>query len=226
MRPLICLCLLLLLTACRDVPDEAPKRTKMFADFFVRYLAPEQQIRGQVSFWDGMSWSSLDPIEPDGIVSFEGHQLSPRRLPGDLIRFSETYQGAYEEPLAFRFRDKDGRYLQYELKMTPIRDFFVKGKISKQEGASFVINGGVMSKEESLVFLFTNSRNEARSITVEGPNPDVTVHLSAEQLKGLTPGSGRLYLVKKLQKAESHPNLELTAAIEYYTDSREVLVEE
>lgn len=221
------LCALLVPTGCKDdAPDTLPKRSKMFADFFVRYLAPEQQMRGQVSFWDGLSWSNLDPIEPDGIVSFEGRKLQAKHLSGNQVRFSDTYKGDYQEPLAFRFRSTDGRYLQYEVKMTPVRDFFVKGKISKTEGASFVINGGVMNKEESLVFLFTNAGNEATAITVEGPNPDVTVHLTPEQLKDLTPGAGHLYLVKKQHKSEVHPNLELTAAVEYYTEQREVVVEE
>ena len=222
----VLLFLLLFPTACRDAPEPPPDRSKMFADFFVRYLATERQLRGQASFWDGLSWTNLDPITPEGVVSFEGRKMEPRRLPGNEVRFSDTSRSDYAESLAFRFRSTDGRYLQYELKMTPVRDFFVKGKISKSAGASLVINGGVMSKGESLVFLFTNADNEATALTVEGPNTDVTVQLAPAQLQNLTTGPGRLYLVKKQHKTEVHPNLELTSAVEYYTESREVVVEE
>jgi len=225
-RPVYLLFLFISLFACKETPDPAPQRPRMYADFFVRYLAPEQQIRGQVSFWEGLDSMNIDPTEPGGIVSFEGQKMIAKQLPGNQVRFSETHQARYEEPIAFRFRNLDDKYLQYELKMTPIRDFFVKGKISKQEGATFVINGGVMSKEESIVFLFTNERNEAQAVTFKGPSIDVEISLTPEQLAPLSLGDGRLYLVKKQHKKESHSNLELTAAVEYYTESREVLVEE
>lgn len=226
--PYLFLCLLFLVPACRETesPDSVPERGKVFADFFIRYLAPEQQMRGQVSFWEGLSWDNLKPLEPSGIVSFENHQMKSSRLPGDQIRFSETFLGDYEEALAFRFRNKDGRYLQYELKMTPVRDFFVKGKISKSTGATFVINGGIMSQEESLVFMFSDGRQLATAITLDGPTTDIEITIPPEKLQGLSIGPGQLYLVKKQQRTESHPNLELIAAIEYYTGQREVLVEE
>lgn len=224
----ILLSLLLVTVACRETesPIPPPGRKKVFADFFIRYLAPEQQLRGQVSFWEGVNWKILDPFEPSGIVSFKNRQMKSSRLPGDQIRFSETFKGPYEEALAFRFRNRDGRYLQYELKMTPVRDFFVKGKISKREGATFVINGGVMSEEESLVFMFTDEQQQATAITIEGPMADIEIYIPGESLEGLKMGPGQLYLVKKQHRAESHPNLELTAAVEYYTEQREIIVEE
>lgn len=181
---------------------------------------------GQASFWEGVSWEILKPVEPSGIVSFENHKMKPSRLPGDQIRYSDSFSQAYEESLAFRFRNKDGRYLQYELKMTPVRDFFVKGKISKNDGATFVVNGGIMNKEEHLIFMFTDEQQRARAITVEGPTTDIEIHIPPEQLQDLTVGPGQLYLVKKQQRAESHPNLELIAAVEYYTGQHEVRVEE
>ncbi|PHN05627.1 hypothetical protein [Flavilitoribacter nigricans] len=226
--PYLALCLLFILPACRETEstESLPGRTKIFADFFIRYLAPEQQMRGQASFWEGVSWDVQDPLELSGIVSFENRKMEARRLPGDQIRYAETFKEAYEEGLAFRFRNTDGRYLQYEIKMTPVRDFFVKGKISKSEGATFVINGGIMSQEESLVFMFTDEAQQARAVVVEGPSSDIEITIPPEKLQGLTTGPGQLYLVKKQQRAESHPNLELTAAIEYYTGQREVTVEE
>lgn len=226
--PYTLLLLLLSSTACRNTEDplDTGRTGTVFADFFVRYLSPEQQLRGQVSFWEGISGDIREPLEPGGIVSFENRKMAARRLAGNQIRYTETFYGEYEESLAFRFRNKDGRYLQYILKMSPVRDFFVKGVISKSEGATFVINGGVINKEESLVFMFINAQQEVTAVTVPGPNPDVEVTIPADQLQALQPGSGQLYLVKKQHRTESHPNLELTAAVEYYTEMRGVEVVE
>lgn len=150
--------------------------------------------------------------------------MESKRLPGGQIRFSRTDHIAYEEPLSFRFRMPDGRFLQYELKMTPVRDFFIKGEVSKSEGTTLVVNGGLMNEEEQLVLLFTDEQQKATAITIEGPTTDIELSIDPEQLAGLTLGPGRLYLVKKQKKTESHPNLELTAALEYYTGSKEVEV--
>jgi hypothetical protein len=222
------LSLCLIFSSCRDTerPPASTERSKTFAEFFVRYLAPEQQLLGQASFWEGVSWEVLDPIAPSGIVSFENAKMKPARLPGDQIRFSETLTKTYEESLAFRFRNQDGRYLQYELKMTPLRDFFVKGSISKSEGATFVINGGIMTESEQLVFMFSDARQRATAITLEGPTSDIEITIPPEQLQDLRPGPGQLYLVKKQQRAETHPDLELVAAVEYYTGQREIEVVE
>lgn len=227
-RPLILLCICLLFSFCRETenPSDPPQGRKTFAEFFIRYLAPEQQMLGQASFWEGGSWESLHAVEPSGIVSFENHQMKASRLPGEQIRFSDNFSGAYDESLAFRFRNKDGRYLQYELKMSPVRDFFVKGQIRKSAGATFVVNGGIMNKEEQLVFMFTDEQKRATAITIEGPTSDIEIQIPAEQLQGLTPGPGQLYLVKKQERAESHPNLELIAAIEYYTGQQDIVVKE
>ncbi|MCB0629828.1 MAG: hypothetical protein R2824_19460 [Saprospiraceae bacterium] len=213
--------------ACR--PDQSSeevvfRQSKIFVDFFVRYLAPEQQLRGQASFWEGVSRSNLQPVIPEGSISFDGEEMEAKRLPGSQIRFSLTEQKTYKDSLAFRFRMPDGRYLQYELNMTPVRDFFIKGNISKSEGATFVINGGLMNENEEIILMFTDEEFKATAITVKGPTSNIEISVSPEQLQALTPGPGQLYLVKKLQKQESHPNLELTAAVEYYTDSRAIEV--
>lgn len=223
-----CVCLYLCLLSCREAesPPDALAPGKTFAEFFIRYLAPEEQLLGQVSFWKGVSWEVRDPLEPSGLVSFENQELEPRRLPGNQVRYSGTLKKAYKDSLAFRFRNQDGRYLQYEMKMTPIRDFFVKGRVSKTEGATFVVNGGIINQEEEIVFMFIDQRNRAKSITIKGPTTDIGISIPAEKLQELTPGPGQLYLVKKQHRSESHPNLDLTASLEYYTGQREVLVEE
>jgi hypothetical protein len=216
---------LLSISAVACSPDQPEQETnfrqsRIFADFSVRYMAPDQEMRGQASFWEGLSWSNLTPIIPEGTISFGGQEMESKRLPGDQIRFSFTEHKTYQDSLAFRFRMPDGRYMQYELKMTPIRDFFIKGEVSKSGGGSFVINGGLITKDEQLVFLFTDVEQKATAITIDGPTKNIEIALSPEQLQGLTPGIGRLYLIKKLQKQESHPNLELKASVEYYTSSR------
>lgn len=209
--------------ACRPEPaneEVSYRQSKIFAEFFVRYLAPEQQLRGQASFWEGVSPSNRQPVLPEGPVSFEGRPMESKPLPGNHIRFSRTDHTNYEEQMVFHFRMPEGRDLKYELKMTPVRDFFIKGEISKSNGTTLVVNGGLMNKEESLVLLFTDTQQKATAITIPGPTTDIELTLSPEQLQDLTPGVGKLYLMKKLDKKESHPNLELTAAVEYYTDSR------
>lgn len=217
--------LILIFGACQEAPDVPASRVKIFADFFVRYLSAEQQLKGQVSFRRGVDQSSAQPWQPDGEILFDLQAMQRDILPDNRVRFSHTRYKEYAEPFIFHFKGLQGKYLQYEVKMSPIQDFFAQGPITKASGATFVVHGGVLSAEEQLIFVFVDSINESRAITITGPTKDIEIKLNPEQVASLTPGSGRLYLIKKRLKEEIHPNIEIRAEVECYTTAKNIVVE-
>lgn len=223
---ILILTLLLCSWGCREAPDVPASRNKLYAEFFVRYLSAEQQIKGQVSFRQGVDRVSAQPWQPTGEVLFELQAMERDELPDKAVRFTQVRYGSYRQPFVFHFPGLQGKYLQYEIKSTPLQNFFVQGPISKSRGATFVVHGGILHDQEKMVFAFVNADKEVRTITVEGPTKDIGFDLRSEQMADLSTGPGRLYLIKHSQKQEVHPTIEITSTVECYTNDQAIIIEE
>lgn len=211
------LAVLLLATACEE-PRAPEESNHYFANFFVRYLAVEQQLKSQATFLSGDSLNSARPVSFNTPVLFQGESMDGRKIPGDVVRYSWLNTSAYPEQFQFQFQRLDGEVQQLTAEMSPIRDFFLKGPLSITEGINLVINGGVLEEEESLVLIFSDETNRATSITVEGPYKTIEYNIPPKELYNLSTGPGKLYLVKKQQRVYDEKNISATSTIEFYSD--------
>lgn len=223
---LIFACLLLgLCTTCKNAAiEQEEKPPHWFAKYYVRYLQTERQLKAHASFLEGDSIKNAEPKRFRGGVSFQGKKMQFRDLQGKLYRYLLNEQTDYNETFLFRHRDDNGDYWEYTMRMHPIEDFFVKDKISKSKGMTIVADGAILQSNESLVLLFSDERNRATTLTIEGPSKTIELSIPPEQLGDLSVGKGKLYLVKKQFNEDQEEQLNASSSIEFYTKSIDIEV--
>ncbi len=222
---ILLVCLILLASGCKQQENPVTEPT-IFEDYFIRYLSPEEQLKAQAVFATGDSVHAITPFVPLGGVSFMGSGMEMKKISEDLIRYTQEMKASYQMGFKFRFKNTLGTFNNYEISMMPIEDFFVKGEVNKINGINLVINGGLLSDEESLVFILSDANNVATSYTITGPTKDFNYNIPPAIFKNFVPGTGKLYLVKKILKNESLKNREIHAEIEFYSKDLDIEITE
>ena len=224
MKPLLFSILFLSVLCCSSCNNQEKPTPKaiLFEDYFIRYLSPEQQIKAQAIFAEGDTITHTQAKTFLGGVSFQGSGMSERKISSQLIRFEETRKMDYTNSFSFRYKNEEGNDATHVINMSPIEDFFLKSSVSKTNGLDIVVKGGILSKQESLVFLFSDKENIAASIELKGPTNTIEFHLPPTQFSKLSIGKGKLYLVKKQSTLEKTGNRDIHAEIEYYTKDIEI----
>lgn len=214
------------LAGCGEAPPpEAPNH--LFAEFFVRYLQAEGQIKAHASFFEGDSIQSAVPKAFAGGVAFQGIGMNVRNLPGGTIRYTFEERGEYADTFLFRFQDGLGQNREAALSMAPIDSFAVAGgQASRSTGMSLYASGGKLSPEERMVLFFSDADNKASTIMLSGPSAGDTYRIPAAKVETLRPGGHTLYLVKKKKTAIKGDTLSRVADIEYYTNTIDIEVVE
>ncbi len=212
-------------TACRNNEPEKVK-SDLYGDFFIRYLAPEKELKAYASFSQGDSVASSRPIELPGGVSFQGSGMQVRDLQGTQIRYSYTNQADYKAPYTFKAKTPDGQTLEHTVDMGGIGKFSIsEGVISKSKGMTVVVEQGSLKKTESIVMLFTVPATGASYTIIEkGPHPNDVHAIPPTALPALPKGKVQLYLVKKQESVADNETANITASAEYYSDILEIEV--
>ena len=214
--------------SCQPTAVETPeKEPHFFAEYFVRYLQTERQLKAYASFMEGDSLKTAQPKKFPAGVTFENKDMEFRNLGGRSFRYLINEDDKnYSNSFIFRHKDTDGDFWEYTIKMNPIEDFFIKESvIQKSEGMTLVINGGILKSNEQLILLFNDRNNKAHSIQIDGPSNDLEHRLNAENLAGLTKGPAKLYLVKKQINRDNEEQLTAVSSIEYYSKAIDILIE-
>ncbi len=214
----------ILLPACREEkPEEKAKH--LFAEFFVRYLQAEQEIKAHASFFEGDTIQSAAPKAFAGEVTFQGNSMEARSLPGGTIRYTFEQLGDYADAFQFRFRDDSGQGREIAAAMAPIDSFAISGgKASRSSGMTLYATGGKLNPGESMVLLFSDENDKAYTIMLSGPSAGEEYRIPAAKVETLSPGKHTLYLVKKKRAAEKGDSLSILTEIEFYTNTIEVQV--
>lgn len=228
MQPLLTtwlsICLLSgVLCSCSDPQtEEAPPHR--FADFFIRYLEGEQQLKAYASFYEGDSLRTATPIAIDGGVQFIGRAMEKRTLPEYGIRYTATHTGSYREQFGFTHPGREGHLEEYLLSMTPVDSFAFEAPPSKQQGATLIVGNGTLKSGETLVFFFSGPDNKAYTIDIDGPTAGVSYLLTPAQLRDLPAGPLQFYLVKKRSTEEKSPAVTVRRTMEYYTRAIDIVL--
>lgn len=221
------LALAIITFSCRNNEPEKVK-SDLHGDFFVRYLAPEQELKAYASFSQGDSVQISVPIEMAGGVTFQGSGMEARNLQGQQIRYVYETQSDYTAPYTFKTQTPGGQPLEHTIAMKGIGKFSIKeGVISKSKGMTLVIEQGSLEKGESIVMLFTVPATGASyTVIAAGPHPNDIHEIPATTIPALPKGKVQLYLVKKQEVISDTPLANITASAEYYSDMIEVEVVE
>ncbi|RMF04829.1 MAG: hypothetical protein D6772_00045 [Bacteroidetes bacterium] len=211
-----CILLVGVLGSCQ--PDGTTEEVGVthYAYLDVRYLAPEQSLRGQAIFTQGDSVLSAQPLVVPGGASFMGSGMKKKNLYDDRIRYETTLKTAYVDSLRFRYRaQEDEPWQETSLSMSPVRGFRVVSA-SKQNGISVAVDASV-DLTERLVLLFTDPNGEARTVVRLGPLSDKTIFIPADGLDNYLAGPYSLYIVKIKEGEFTQGKWLVNEHLEYYT---------
>jgi hypothetical protein len=209
--------------ACQEAPstEEEAARSPLFADLYVRYIAPQQQYSASATFRQGDSLAAAATVSLREAVLFESEEMSARLLPQDITRYRIDEKSPYQSSNTFSFTLPGRKPMSYPVVLPPIDSFdVIGGSASLSEGMSLYLHGQPLRNGERLVLLFTDAADKAESLTLPGPQFDDTIKLHPLRLRKLSPGPHRLYLVRKLSRDTQLAGIRLRSAAEYYSGSQ------
>jgi len=214
---LLLIILSLLLWQCQESTASA-KTPTVFARFSVRYLAEDQQLRGQAELFAGDSSTVAQPLAVNGGVAFLGSGTQEKRLPG-AIRYESTLRVPYFSPTNFSFQlPQRDALTQVQLDMAGLDSFEIM-QASKTQGLRLRVKGG-LEAGESLLLLFTDPNQEARTIVRPGPLNQEGLFIPPDALLHFSPGAYRVYLVKSKETEATIDNFHYQAVVEFYTQEQ------
>ena len=206
-------------------PEEAPRH--LFAEFFVRYLQTERELKAHATFFEGDSIQTAIPKAFAGGATFQGVGMNARNLPGGTVRYALEQHDNYADTFRFSFKDDLGIRRDIPVAMAPIDSFSVRDEqISKSTGMALYARGGRLTKGESMVLFFSDQDNKASTILLTGPSAGEEYRIPAAKVETFAPGNYDLYLVKKKREVVKGDTISTMADIEYYTNTIKVEVVE
>jgi len=211
--------LLFFLPSCQsDDPDTTniQSDSTIYTDYFVRYMAEDNQLKGTASFLEGDTITNVSPLKFEGGVSFHGSGMEMKNIQNKVFRYVQARKADYADSFKFHHKYK-GKSIDYEISMSPIEDFYVKGDVSMTQGMIIVVVGKALNAGESYVFLVSDVKNKAVSYTVRGPESKLEFKFPTTELAKLETGEGQLYIVKKQTKFSKDKENDIRAEIEYYS---------
>ncbi|MEM1319050.1 MAG: hypothetical protein AAGG75_02275 [Bacteroidota bacterium] len=210
------------LSACQPSTPESNTQTTtaapetQFADFYIRYLQEEGQLRAEATFRKGKSLKESEPMTFSSVF-FEGGAMELRDLRNRGIRYKSERSGTYNSNFAFKIQPESGEGEEYELGMSPVDNFTATVPFSKTKGASLSWQGDALQADEQLVAFFVDKDNKAHLFDFKGPIANNSIVLAAEKLAAVPSGQGKLYLVKKRAQKEEKDQKQIKSLIEFYT---------
>lgn len=199
----------------------------LFADYYVRFLQTEQQVKAYATFLEGDSLETAQPAPWLEVVNFQGNQMEARSIGTQSKRF--VYNGAanFTNGFTFTYKDKNKKEQKITIPMPGIQDFSVLGVASKANGMSIQLSGPDIAENESLILLFTDSRNASSTIPLPGPiKMGGTLTLPASYLRSVSLGKNKLYLVRNLKSITRTLEQDITIESEFYSKTVELQVVE
>ena len=188
------------------------EKEKVNANFYVRYLADALQLKGQATFFG----SDSTALQIPGGVAFMGSGTQERELPGQLTRYETTLQTPYQTNSRFTFKlPQTESQKEVTVSMSALTDFEVT-QASKSEGLVLALDGN-LQKDETILLLFTDPKQEARTILRPGPLSKKDLLIPADALLHFEAGEYRLYLVKQSEQNVVGDELDYSFTVEYYT---------
>ncbi len=212
----VCFGLVVWTVACRNDSSGASSEP-LFADFSVRYLEGEKQIRALASFMQGDSLPTARNFAPQGGVSFQGMPMEQREFPKGGVRYTYTSEAEYAPSFLFTFKDAKGNIQQQSLPMSPIRNFSVRGIASREKGITLELDAEPIADDESLLLLFTDEQNRSASILLPGPFPAGSILVPKSYLQGIFPGKNQFYIVRRRTLPNRRIGLDVKSNIEFYS---------
>ena len=217
--------LLLSFTACQqDSTASNANDIKLFANYYVRYLQNEQQLKADASFRKGLEKEKATKIDLAGEVRLANKPLVPVRLNNTIFRYQLEETMDFRSSYDFVLEHDSGEATKHTIALSPIGKFSLEnGLASKTDGFQLNWDGAKLEKNERILLMITDKNSKAHSVTINGPSANQMSKIKGADLTGLAAGNGYIYLVKKRMQEEIQGTTVINSLAEYYTDR--ILVE-
>ncbi|MEL6864127.1 MAG: hypothetical protein AAFP19_06905 [Bacteroidota bacterium] len=190
----------------------------LYADYFIRYLASEKQLRAEATFAEGDSLQNAIP-KTFPSVFFQGEAMDQRDLGPQGIRYKAERGNDNEEEYVFVIKDKSGEEQKFTMELPKIEDFKVGEAASISKGFPISWTGQPLSNDEELVIMLTDKDSKANVVQIKGPSTSNQVDISPRKLSNMVAGKYSVYLVRKQTGRKDNPQNYATYSTEYYTPS-------
>lgn len=221
---LFTLFLMFSLNSCREEKG-SPVQQKVYADFYVRYLEPEQELKAYAAFIEGQKIDEGHPKTFPGGVNFMSARMDPKKLSDETIRYHYAAKKNFTRDFSFSFIQDDGLARDFKTSLNKIDGFQIREDASRSKGLELNYTGTALEAGESLLLLFTDSLSQAYTLQTDGP-AGTTVTFGPDQLRHLPVGKMELYLVRKKLVEGLQENYDYRFALEYYSDILTVAIGE
>lgn len=205
------------LLACNSDSSTSEKTETLVANYYIRYLEPERQIKVEASFAKFDTSGRRVPIPMESGVQFQNETMGHRELPGGTVRHNFENFLDYPGQFKFQFQNLEGKPQQQELSLAPLTQFSINGEVSQSSGGILSLEGNDFQEEESLVMLLSDLRTSTISIEFDLKPGMTAIQIPSEKLLGLQQGAIKMYLVKKQIKSIEEDGYAYTSTIEYYS---------
>lgn len=221
-RLLYSLLLLGILTACKqkDTQVETPLQ---FVEVLVRFLAPENQYKAQIMFFEGDSLENAQPVQQFSGVSFQNQPMEEKVLDASMFRYERLQTGPYKSRQVFEFSEESGKKQQISIAMDPIVRFAIDTQLYQSKGGSLQLEDSGLEAGETLLLLLSDANGNTYSIEKAGPLAKI-ISLTPSDLQPVPAGTYELYLVKKQIREIKTANRIVFSTIEYYSALKTVQV--
>lgn len=223
MRYLFGILILCTLAACQN-EQAAANEVKLFANYYVRYLQNEQQLKAEASFKKGLEKENAKKIDLAGEIRLLNTPLIPININGSILRYQLEQKTKLKPNYEFVLEHDSGELSKHKIEISPIREFSLEnGVASQSKGFQLNWEGANLSENDRLLIMITDQNDKAHSITINGPTSGQSAAIQGTDLLGLATGNGYIYLVKKSNQEEIQNKTVINSLAEYYTDR--ILVE-
>lgn len=221
----IVVCLLMIpAIGCKRGQDSGGKEYQRVVEAYIRFLAPENEYKAQLTFMEGDSAANLRPVQLPQAVNWDGESLRAKNQGTPEFRYELLKSGPYTPRHVFGFAEEDGAVRELIVEMEPVEKFTIGPLISPASGATLKISGATLEEGERLLLLFTDAQENSHQVVFKGPSATMTFELSPEMLRPLRPGRQELYLVKQQQRESRQHRYTVYSMVEWYSDIVELEV--
>ena len=206
---------------CNSTPKDPAKANRLQIDYYVRYLQPEKQLKVNINFTKIDSTGKSVPIKMEEVL-FANDALNEKKM-GAQYRYQLEQEMPFAKNYSLTYRFNQKRMDSLFIAMQAISDFTIKkGKVSKTAGTNLTFERPEQATKETLVLLFSDSNNKTATIKIGNHPQNAPIIILPEQVRHLTLGKGKVYLVKKEMIQRKSTSIELTGLTEYYSAVKDI----
>jgi len=222
--PVFCF-LILLIIGCKSDTKVLESASEITVEIFLRYLGSDRHLKAEISF------SEIDSLDKKRPFKMEEVLFQNRSLDGLKIQNRYSYQYAQNEPFGtfcnFQFTREGEATNDLKITYNPVDSFSIIDKsIKKSIGATLFYSPSPLQEQENLLLLISDTLNRTTTLNIRGPLDTEQIFLEPEQLKEMTSGPGKIFLVRRQKIGHSIGEIEVSGFMEYYSKQVNIMIEE